>query len=157
MKQLFVDPPDRLQSTSMAQRQSSPSQVPKSVSPGPQGSRSSLQNKNNYLFFPNGLERDFRLASNEMFYLPHHIGYRIPEEEKLPFYKYYKQATQGDLNVRKPDIFDTMGNKKWWAWEGLKGTAKETAMQHYIHLTARYREQGRQLVLQKPPIVSKQN
>lgn len=127
----------------MAQRHSSPSQVPQSVSPKPQGTRPTLQNKNKVVFFPHGTERDFRLASNEMFYLPHHIGYRIPEEEKLSFYKYYKQATIGDLNVRKPDIFETVGNRKWWAWEGLKGMSKETAMRHYLHLTASYREQGR--------------
>lgn len=127
----------------MAQRHSSPSQVPDSFSPKPQGPRQPLENKNKTLFFPHGTERSFRLAANEMFYLPHHIGYRIPEEEKLNFYKYYKQATVGDLNIRKPDIFETVGNRKWWAWESLKGMPKEEAMRHYLHLTAPYREQGR--------------
>ena len=42
------------------------------------------------------------------------------------------QATVGDVNTERPGMFDFTGKSKWDAWESVKGTDKETAMQEYI-------------------------
>jgi diazepam-binding inhibitor (GABA receptor modulating acyl-CoA-binding protein) len=54
-------------------------------------------------------------------------------ENLLKLYSLYKQATEGDVNINKPDnFFDFKGIAKFNAWEELKGMSKEEAMQNYI-------------------------
>ena len=53
-------------------------------------------------------------------------------EEKLNLYKYYKQATVGDVNIPQPGFLDFTGKAKWNAWNSVKGTTSENAMQLYI-------------------------
>ena len=53
-------------------------------------------------------------------------------EEKLDLYKYYKQATIGDVNIPQPGFLDFTGKAKWNAWNSVKGTTSENAMQMYI-------------------------
>jgi acyl-CoA-binding protein len=56
-------------------------------------------------------------------------------ENLLKLYSLYKQATEGDVNIDKPDnFFDFKGIAKYNAWEELKGMSKEEAMQKYIAL-----------------------
>ena len=52
----------------------------------------------------------------------------------LKLYGLYKQATAGDVAEAKPGFSDMVGRAKWDAWNGLKGTAKDDAMQRYIDL-----------------------
>ena len=52
----------------------------------------------------------------------------------LKMYALYKQATQGDVSTPKPGLSDLVGRAKWDAWNQLKGTAPDTAMQLYIDL-----------------------
>ena len=52
----------------------------------------------------------------------------------LKIYALYKQATAGDNADKKPGFGDMVGRAKWDAWNGLKGTANETAMQQYVDL-----------------------
>jgi acyl-CoA-binding protein len=52
----------------------------------------------------------------------------------LKLYGLYKQATTGDVTDKKPGFSDMVGRAKWDAWNGLKGTAKDAAMQQYIDL-----------------------
>ena len=52
----------------------------------------------------------------------------------LKLYALYKQATAGDNAEKKPGFSDMVGRAKWDAWNGLKGTASEGAMQQYIDL-----------------------
>ena len=52
----------------------------------------------------------------------------------LKLYALYKQATAGDVADAKPGFGDMVGRAKWDAWNGLKGTAKDTAMQQYVEL-----------------------
>jgi diazepam-binding inhibitor (GABA receptor modulating acyl-CoA-binding protein) len=54
----------------------------------------------------------------------------------LKLYGLYKQATAGDVVDKKPGFSDMIGRAKWDAWNGLKGTAKDDAMQQYIDLIA---------------------
>jgi len=52
----------------------------------------------------------------------------------LKIYALYKQATAGDNAEKKPGFGDMVGRAKWDAWNGLKGTGKDDAMQQYIDL-----------------------
>jgi diazepam-binding inhibitor (GABA receptor modulating acyl-CoA-binding protein) len=52
----------------------------------------------------------------------------------LKMYALYKQASQGDVSTPKPGLSDLVGRAKWDAWNQLKGTDADTAMQNYIDL-----------------------
>ena len=52
----------------------------------------------------------------------------------LKLYALYKQATAGDNTEKKPGFGDMVGRAKWDAWNGVKGTSSEDAMQQYIDL-----------------------
>lgn len=52
----------------------------------------------------------------------------------LKIYALYKQATEGDVAGTKPGFSDLVGRAKWDAWNALKGTAANDAMQRYIDL-----------------------
>ena len=52
----------------------------------------------------------------------------------LKIYALYKQASTGDVDGKRPGFTDMVGRAKWDAWNGLKGTSADTAMQDYIDL-----------------------
>ena len=52
----------------------------------------------------------------------------------LKIYALYKQGSIGDNTDKKPGFGDMVGRAKWDAWNSLKGTAKNDAMQQYIDL-----------------------
>lgn len=52
----------------------------------------------------------------------------------LKMYALYKQATAGDNTEKKPGFGDMVGRAKWDAWNNLKGTSSEQAMQQYVDL-----------------------
>ncbi len=52
----------------------------------------------------------------------------------LKIYALYKQATGGDAEGARPGFTDMVGRAKWDAWNALKGSSKEQAMQQYIDL-----------------------
>ena len=54
----------------------------------------------------------------------------------LKIYGLYKQGTVGDNTEKKPGFGDMVGRAKWDAWNGLKGTSSDDAMQQYIDLIA---------------------
>jgi acyl-CoA-binding protein len=54
----------------------------------------------------------------------------------LRIYALYKQATHGDVSDAKPGFSDMVGRAKWDAWNGLKGTTGDAAMQQYVDLIA---------------------
>jgi len=53
-------------------------------------------------------------------------------DEKLSFYKYYKQATVGDVSGTQPWAVQLEPRAKWDAWNSVKGMSREQAMQSYI-------------------------
>jgi diazepam-binding inhibitor (GABA receptor modulator, acyl-CoA-binding protein) len=58
-------------------------------------------------------------------------------ENLLKLYSLYKQSIEGDVVGEKPsNFFDITGIAKFNAWESLKGTSKEDAMQQYVDLVA---------------------
>ncbi len=52
----------------------------------------------------------------------------------LQIYALYKQGSEGDVTTEKPGFSDLVGRAKWDAWNALKGTSSEQAMQDYIDL-----------------------
>ena len=54
----------------------------------------------------------------------------------LKLYSLYKQATDGDVQGKRPGFTDMIGRAKYDAWAELKGTAAEAAMQQYTDLVA---------------------
>ena len=52
----------------------------------------------------------------------------------LKIYALYKQATAGDVDGKRPGFTDMVGRAKWDAWNGIKGTSNEEAMQQYVDL-----------------------
>ena len=52
----------------------------------------------------------------------------------LKIYALYKQGSSGDADGKRPGFTDMVGRAKWDAWNGLKGTSRDDAMQQYISL-----------------------
>jgi len=52
----------------------------------------------------------------------------------LKIYALFKQASTGDVDSARPGFTDMVGRAKWDAWNGLKGTPADDAMQDYIDL-----------------------
>jgi diazepam-binding inhibitor (GABA receptor modulating acyl-CoA-binding protein) len=55
----------------------------------------------------------------------------------LKIYALYKQASEGDVDGKRPGFTDMVGRAKWDAWNGLKGkraTHRGWAMQEYVDL-----------------------
>jgi diazepam-binding inhibitor (GABA receptor modulating acyl-CoA-binding protein) len=52
----------------------------------------------------------------------------------LRIYALFKQATNGDESGERPGMTDFVARAKHDAWDELKGTSKNDAMQQYIDL-----------------------
>ena len=63
---------------------------------------------------------------------------KLPERPSndvlLQLYALYKQATDGDVEGKRPGFTDMVGRAKYDAWATLKGTSEKDAMQRYIAL-----------------------
>jgi diazepam-binding inhibitor (GABA receptor modulating acyl-CoA-binding protein) len=52
----------------------------------------------------------------------------------LKLYALFKQSTEGDVEGKRPGFTDMIGRAKWDAWNEIKGSAKDDAMQQYVSL-----------------------
>jgi diazepam-binding inhibitor (GABA receptor modulating acyl-CoA-binding protein) len=52
----------------------------------------------------------------------------------LQIYALYKQATEGDVEGKRPGFTDMVGRAKYDAWAGVKGKSSDEAMQEYTDL-----------------------
>ena len=52
----------------------------------------------------------------------------------LQLYSLYKQATEGDVQGKRPGFTDLVGRAKFDAWARLKGKGADDAMQAYVDL-----------------------
>lgn len=52
----------------------------------------------------------------------------------LKIYALYKQASEGDVDGKRPGMTDFVGRAKYDAWAAVKGKAKNDAMQDYVDL-----------------------
>ncbi|HUR40216.1 MAG TPA: acyl-CoA-binding protein [Verrucomicrobiae bacterium] len=53
-------------------------------------------------------------------------------EMKLKMYALYRQATDGDVQGKRPGMMDVVNRFKFDAWATLQGTSREDAMRRYI-------------------------
>jgi diazepam-binding inhibitor (GABA receptor modulating acyl-CoA-binding protein) len=53
-------------------------------------------------------------------------------QDLLKLYSLFKQASEGDVKGDRPGGFDFAAIAKYNAWERLKGTSNEKAMEEYI-------------------------
>ncbi|KAJ1032824.1 hypothetical protein NDA18_001548 [Ustilago nuda] len=53
-------------------------------------------------------------------------------EEKLALYSLYKQATEGDVQSKRPGMLDMLGRAKWDAWSKVSGMPPRDAKQMYV-------------------------
>ncbi|MFT3817340.1 MAG: acyl-CoA-binding protein [Rubrivivax sp.] len=63
---------------------------------------------------------------------------KLPEKPDnmtlLKIYSLYKQATEGDVEGKRPGFGDMVGRAKYDAWAALKGKSQDEAMQEYVDL-----------------------
>lgn len=52
----------------------------------------------------------------------------------LQIYSLYKQATEGDVQGKRPGMLDMVGRAKFDAWGELKGKSADAAMTEYVEL-----------------------
>ena len=52
----------------------------------------------------------------------------------LQLYALYKQASEGDVEGKRPGFTDMVGRAKYDAWAAVQGKGKGDAMQEYIDL-----------------------
>jgi diazepam-binding inhibitor (GABA receptor modulating acyl-CoA-binding protein) len=67
------------------------------------------------------------------------LAVRPDNNTMLKLYALYKQATKGDATGERPGGFDFVQRAKFDAWNAIKGTSAEDAMQRYIDLGASLR------------------
>lgn len=76
------------------------------------------------------LKKKFEAAVTDSKKLPE----RPSNDVLLQLYALYKQATDGDVEGKRPGFTDMVGRAKYDAWAALKGTADDAAMTRYIDL-----------------------
>ena len=52
----------------------------------------------------------------------------------LKIYALYKQASEGDVDRKRPGFMDMVGRAKWDAWNELKGKSADEAKHEYVDL-----------------------
>jgi diazepam-binding inhibitor (GABA receptor modulator, acyl-CoA-binding protein) len=52
----------------------------------------------------------------------------------LKIYSLFKQATEGDVEGKRPGFTDMVGRAKYDAWAAVKGKGKDESMQEYVDL-----------------------
>jgi acyl-CoA-binding protein len=62
---------------------------------------------------------------------------RPSNDTLLELYGLYKQATEGDVQGKRPGMLDMKGRAKFDAWTSRKGSSKDAAMQQYVALVGR--------------------
>eukprot|EP00128_Syssomonas_multiformis_P001083 Colp12_sorted_trinity150504_noHs@13535 len=77
-------------------------------------------------------ERRFKNAVEVIQSLPKEGPFQPSNDQKLKFYGYYKQVTEGPCTAAKPSFWDVVGVKKWEAWNRLGNMPKEEAMELYV-------------------------
>lgn len=76
------------------------------------------------------LETAFRKAVTDSKKLPD----KPDNATLLQIYSLYKQATEGDVQGKRPGFTDMVGRAKYDAWAKLEGKSAEDAMQEYVDL-----------------------
>ena len=57
---------------------------------------------------------------------------RPSHDDMLFLYAHFKQASEGDVQGKRPGMLDLVGRAKYDAWEKAKGMSSDEAMQKYV-------------------------
>ncbi len=76
------------------------------------------------------LEKQFAQAQQDV----NGLAERPDNDTMLKLYALFKQATKGDATGDPPGGFDFVARAKFDAWNAMKGTSANDAMQQYIDL-----------------------
>lgn len=68
------------------------------------------------------------------------LAERPDNQTLLQLYALYKQASEGDANGERPGMMDFINRAKFDAWEKIKGTSADDAMQSYIDVVKKLME-----------------
>ncbi len=60
------------------------------------------------------------------------LSQRPSNDDLLGLYAYFKQATVGDVQGKRPGFTDFKGRAKYDAWAKLEGIGEEDAMRGYV-------------------------
>ena len=75
-------------------------------------------------------EEEFRAAAEDVKGLPSDPG----NDTKLKLYALYKQATDGDVDGKRPGFTNLVGRAKYDAWADVRGMSAEDAREAYVSL-----------------------
>ena len=78
------------------------------------------------------LEDRFKQAVEKVRNAPQDGEFKPSNDYKLKMYALYRQATDGDVQGKKPGMLNPIERYKWQAWADMKGKSHEQAMQEYI-------------------------
>ncbi|XXF81275.1 acyl-CoA-binding protein [Myxococcaceae bacterium GXIMD 01537] len=76
------------------------------------------------------LADDFRSAQERV----KTLTTRPSNDTLLELYALFKQASEGDVQGKRPGMLDLKGRAKFDAWTQRKGLGKDAAMQQYVAL-----------------------
>jgi acyl-CoA-binding protein len=79
------------------------------------------------------LADDFKVAQERV----KTLSTRPSNDTLLELYALFKQATEGDVQGKRPGLLDVKGRAKFDAWTGRKGLSRDAAMQQYVQLVDR--------------------
>jgi diazepam-binding inhibitor (GABA receptor modulating acyl-CoA-binding protein) len=65
------------------------------------------------------------------------LSSRPSNDTLLELYSFFKQATEGDVQGKRPGMLDLKGRAKFDAWTARTGLGKDAAMQQYVSLVNR--------------------
>ena len=80
-------------------------------------------------------EDEFHAAAEGVKTLPSDPG----NDTKLQLYALYKQATEGDVQGKRPGFTNPVGRAKYDAWAEAKGMSAEDAREEYVTLVGTLR------------------
>ncbi|WP_392545232.1 acyl-CoA-binding protein [Oryzobacter telluris] len=75
-------------------------------------------------------EDEFHAAAEDVKTLPSDPG----NDTKLRLYALYKQATEGDVQGKRPGFTNLVGRAKYDAWAEVQGTGTDEARDAYVTL-----------------------
>ena len=77
---------------------------------------------------------DLKAAFDQAILDSKNLSERPDNATLLKLYALYKQGSAGDNAEKKPGFGDMVARAKWDAWDKIKGTSQDAAMQQYIDL-----------------------
>lgn len=78
------------------------------------------------------LKQRFEQAVEKVRNAPEDGDFKPSNDYKLKMYGLYRQATDGDVQGKKPGMLNPIARYKWQAWKDQEGTSADDAMNQYI-------------------------